>query len=77
MGYGRNDMSTFNKTHTGPIGGLLAGLALLAVGIGFGINSALQHGTSGLGEYVAVGATMLGIFLIVYEGRELTRKRLR
>ncbi|TCW87342.1 hypothetical protein C5O80_05340 [Burkholderia sp. SRS-46] len=77
MGYGRNDMSSFNNTNTGSIGGLLAGLALIAAGIGSGIHSAFLPGTARLGEFVAVGATMLGIFLIVYEGRELTRKWLR
>ncbi|PCE24827.1 hypothetical protein [Burkholderia ubonensis] len=70
-------MSGFDKTTSGSIGGLIAGIAMIAAGIGVGMYPGLRHGPARLSEFVAVGVMMLGVFVVVYQGRELRRKRLR
>ncbi|KVP35678.1 hypothetical protein [Burkholderia ubonensis] len=72
-------MSDFDKTTSGSIGGLIAGIAMIAAGIGIGVGvyPALRQAPARLSEFVAVGIMMLGAFVVVYQGHELRRKRLR
>ncbi|KVS36032.1 hypothetical protein [Burkholderia ubonensis] len=70
-------MNGFDKTPSGSIGALIAGIAMIAAGIGVGMYPALRHGPARLSEFVAVGIMMLGAFIVVYQGHELRRKRLR
>ncbi len=66
-----------NKTDktTGPIWGVAAGLLLAVAGLSLGIfPEALRH-SGGANDFMASGAAMLGIFLVVYSTRELRRKR--
>ncbi|MGS0894241.1 hypothetical protein ACVBGC_17165 [Burkholderia stagnalis] len=62
---------------TGPAGGLVAGIAMIAAGVGLALHPALLHGNARLGDFAAVGLTMMGAFLTVYGTCELRRKRLR
>ncbi|KVD78490.1 hypothetical protein WJ78_17295 [Burkholderia ubonensis] len=70
-------MSDFDKTTSGSIGGLIAGIAMIAAGIGVGVYPTLRQAPARLSEFVAVGIMMLGAFVVVYQGHELRRKRLR
>lgn len=61
---------------TGPIWGVAAGLLLAAAGLSLGIFPASLHGSGSANDFMASGAAMLGIFLVVYSTRELRRKRM-
>ncbi|MBZ5793944.1 hypothetical protein K8353_27835 [Burkholderia contaminans] len=63
-----------DKTN-GPIWGVAAGLLLAAAGLSLGIFPALVHSSGNANDFMASGAAMLGIFLVVYSARELRRQR--
>ncbi len=60
---------------TGPIWGVAAGLLLAGAGLSLGVFPALLHSSGSANEFMASGAAMLGIFLVVYSTRELRRQR--
>ncbi|KER72337.1 hypothetical protein HR51_06745 [Burkholderia cepacia] len=66
-----------NKTDktTGPIWGMAAGLLLAVAGLSLGIFPEALRQSGSASEFIASGAAMLGIFLVVYSTRELRRKR--
>ncbi|MDN7903788.1 hypothetical protein QZM18_06535 [Burkholderia diffusa] len=66
---------TIEKT-TGPVWGVAAGVLLAAAGLSFGIFPESLNGIGTANDFMAFGAAMLGIFLVVYSTRELRRKRL-
>lgn len=59
----------------GPIWGVAAGLLLAGAGLSFGIFPAALRSSGSANDFMASGAAMLGIFLVVYSTRELRRKR--
>ncbi|CAB3750654.1 hypothetical protein GQ57_36290 [Burkholderia sp. MSh2] len=66
-----------NKTvkTTGPIWGVAAGLLLAVAGLSLGIFPASLNSSGTTNDFMASGAAMLGIFLVVYSTRELRRRR--
>ncbi|MDR0246480.1 MAG: hypothetical protein LBJ65_33205 [Burkholderia sp.] len=59
----------------GPIWGVAAGLLLAGAGLSLGIFPASLHSAGSANDFMASGAAMLGIFLVVYSTRELRRQR--
>ena len=59
----------------GPIWGVAAGLLLAAAGLSLGIFPKSLQSSGSANDFMASGAAMLGIFLVVYSTRELRRKR--
>ena len=59
----------------GPIWGVAAGLLLAAAGLSLGIFPTSLHSSGTANDFMASGAAMLGIFLVVYSTHELRRKR--
>lgn len=59
----------------GPVWGVLAGVLLVAAGVGLGIASKLVSGSGKFDESLAISATMFGVLLAVYAGHEMTRKK--
>ncbi|MDN7429352.1 hypothetical protein CFB89_20505 [Burkholderia sp. AU16741] len=57
----------------GPIWGVAAGLLLAGAGLSLGIFPAALRNSAN--DFMASGAAMLGIFLVVYSTHELRRKR--
>ncbi|AXF25211.1 hypothetical protein CUJ89_26565 [Burkholderia pyrrocinia] len=60
----------------GPIWGVAAGLLLAVAGLGLGIFPTSLHSSGNANDFMASGAAMLGIFLVVYSMHELRRKRM-
>ncbi|VWD05707.1 hypothetical protein BLA18110_04375 [Burkholderia lata] len=60
---------------TGPIWGMAAGLLLAGAGLSLGIFPKSLYSSGSANDFMASGAAMLGIFLVVYSARELRRKR--
>ncbi|HGL6717097.1 hypothetical protein NTJ56_29000 [Burkholderia contaminans] len=60
---------------TGPISGVAAGLLLAGAGLSLGIFPEALHNSGSANDFMASGAAMLGIFLVVCSTRELRRKR--
>ncbi|WP_322081574.1 hypothetical protein [Burkholderia sp. BCC1972] len=61
----------------GPIWGVAAGLLLAGAGLSFGTFPAALRNSGSANDFMASGAAMLGIFLVVYSTHELRRKRSR
>lgn len=59
----------------GPVWGVAAGLLLAAAGLSLGIFPTSLHGSGTANDFMASGAAMLGIFLVVYSAHELRRRR--
>ncbi|WP_412527679.1 hypothetical protein [Burkholderia lata] len=59
----------------GPIWGVAAGLLLAAAGLSLGLFPEALRNSGSTNDFMASGAAMLGIFLVVYSTRELRRKR--
>lgn len=59
----------------GPVWGLILGLLMTAIGIGLWFYVAVSVPPGRQDESLAVAATLIGVFLAVYAGRELCRKR--
>ncbi|WP_175779071.1 hypothetical protein [Burkholderia cenocepacia] len=59
----------------GPIWGVAAGLFLAGAGLSLGIFPAVLRSAGSANDFMASGAAMLGIFLVVYSTHELRRKR--
>ncbi|MFJ1209535.1 hypothetical protein [Burkholderia pyrrocinia] len=59
----------------GPVWGVAAGLLLAAAGLSLGIFPTSLHGSGTANDFMASGAAMLGIFLVVYSTHELRRRR--
>ncbi|MBN3785913.1 hypothetical protein [Burkholderia sp. Ac-20353] len=59
----------------GPVWGVLAGVLLVAAGVGLGIASKLVSGSGKFDESLAISATMFGALLAVYAGHEMMRKK--
>jgi hypothetical protein len=55
--------------------GLIFGLLMTAVGMGLWFYATLSVPPGWQDESLAVAATLVGLFLAVYAGRELCRKR--
>ncbi|WP_423369890.1 hypothetical protein [Burkholderia sp. LMG 32019] len=68
-------MKKITERTTGPIWGVAAGLLLAATGLSLGIFPTSLHSSGSANDFMASGATMLGIFLVVYSARELRRQR--
>lgn len=66
--------NTIDKT-AGPIWGVAAGLLLAGAGLSLGIFPAALRSAGSANDFMASGAAMLGIFLVVYSTHELRRKR--
>ncbi|AIO32566.1 putative membrane protein [Burkholderia cenocepacia] len=62
---------------TGPVGGVVAGIAMIAAGIWLGLHPAILHADAGPGDSVAVGLAMIGAFAAVYGSHELRRRKRR
>lgn len=58
----------------GPVWGLVFGVFMAAVGMGLWFYADTSHSS---GQSVAVAATVIGVFSVVYAGREIHRKRNR
>ena len=69
------DMLNREELPAGPIWGVIAGVLLVAAGVGLGIAAKLLNGSGQFDESLAISATMIGVFLAVYAGHELTRKK--
>ncbi|GAU04842.1 hypothetical protein BMULJ_03828 [Burkholderia stabilis] len=54
---------------------MAAGLLLAAAGLSLGIFPTSLHGSGTANDFMASGAAMLGIFLVVYSAHELRRRR--
>jgi apolipoprotein N-acyltransferase len=61
----------------GPVWGLVFGAFMTAVGIGLWWYAETLHAPTQFDESVAVAATLIGVFLVVYAGREIHHKRNR
>jgi drug/metabolite transporter (DMT)-like permease len=59
----------------GPVWGLIFGLLMTAIGMGLWFYATLSIDSGRQDESLAVAATLVGLFLAVYAGRELRRKR--
>jgi hypothetical protein len=59
----------------GPVWGLIFGLLMTAIGMGLWFYATLSVPPGWQDESLAVAATLVGLFLAVYAGRELCRKR--
>jgi hypothetical protein len=59
----------------GPVWGLIFGLLMTAIGIGLWFYATLSVPPEWQDESLAVAATLIGLFIAVYAGRELRRKR--
>jgi hypothetical protein len=68
-------MSHRLRSHSaGPVWGLILGLFLMLVGIGFWIYAKSSQPGSRLDESLAMAAMLIGAFLAVYAGREIRNK---
>jgi drug/metabolite transporter (DMT)-like permease len=59
----------------GPVWGLIFGLLMTAIGMGLWFYATRSIDSGRQDESLAVAATLVGLFLAVYAGRELRRKR--
>ncbi|MGF6766874.1 hypothetical protein P3T24_007235 [Paraburkholderia sp. GAS33] len=59
----------------GPVWGLIFGLLMTAIGMSLWFHATLSIDSGRHDESLAVAATLIGLFLAVYAGRELRRKR--
>jgi hypothetical protein len=59
----------------GPVWGLIFGIFITAVGIGLWFYATLSASPGRQDESLAVAAMLMGLFLVVYAGRELYRNR--
>jgi uncharacterized membrane protein len=59
----------------GPVWGLIFGLLMTAIGMGLWFYATLSVPPGWQDESLAVAATLIGLFLAFYAGRELCRKR--
>ncbi|WP_081436690.1 hypothetical protein [Burkholderia lata] len=68
-------MKTKIDKTTGPIWGVAAGLLLAVAGLSLGIFPEVLRNSGSANDFMASGAAMLGIFLVVYSTHELRRRR--
>ncbi|NIE61544.1 MULTISPECIES: hypothetical protein [unclassified Burkholderia] len=59
----------------GPIWGVIAGVFLVAAGVGLDVASKLLNSSGEFDESSAIGVMMCGVLLTVYAGHEVTRKK--
>ncbi|KFX61028.1 hypothetical protein [Paraburkholderia fungorum] len=64
-----------NSDTAGPEWGLIFGLLMVAIGMGLWFYATLSVTPGWQDESLAVAAMLIGLFLTVYAGRELWRKR--
>jgi len=64
-----------NSDTAGPVWGLIFGLLMTAIGMGLWFYATLSAPPGWQDESLAVAAVLIGLFLAVYAGRELCRKR--
>lgn len=69
------NMRNPEEVPAGPIWGVIAGILMVATGIGLGIASKLVNGAGNFDESLAISAVMFGVLLAVYAGHEMTRKK--
>lgn len=68
-------MSHRLRSHpAGPVWGLILGLFLMLVGIGLWIYAESSQPVSRLDESLAMAAMLVGAFLAVYAGREISHR---
>lgn len=68
-------MLKWENISAGPIWGVIAGVLLVAAGIGLGIASKLLNTSGKFNESLSISATMFGVLLAVYAGHEMTRRK--
>jgi len=69
------NMRNREEVPAGPIWGVIAGVLMVATGVGLGVASKLVNGVGKFDESLAISAVMFGVLLAVYAGHEMTRKK--